>query len=182
MDKPLAVFRCAAAHAVKGHRDEWRSGGVGSGGVGGNVLPKDRTVFAIVGDGPDTGYCLDESLIAVVVKLRSEVVNGGVLIELIGGVDGISPTFRRCFSVVDVVEIIGIAIARVNRSNSVCKFATIVVAIGDSIGLFEDSSIDKWHIARLLHSTFKVKNEYASTCYDHNCIFFTWINIEQALN
>ncbi len=50
--EPLVILGDSATHAVVGHGDEWRSGGVGSGGVGGNVLPKNRTVFAVVGDGP----------------------------------------------------------------------------------------------------------------------------------
>lgn len=50
VNEPLVVLGDAASHAVVGHGDEWRSGGVGSGGV--EESPLNWAVFAIVGDGP----------------------------------------------------------------------------------------------------------------------------------
>jgi len=61
-------------HAVEGHRDEWRSGGVESGGVCRNVLPEDWPVFAVVGDAPGAGLGGDQRLVAVEVVL--EVLRG----------------------------------------------------------------------------------------------------------
>ena len=65
----------AAAHTVEGHGDH---------GVAG--LPTDGAVFGIVGDRPNAGLGLDESLISIVVVLGREVVDGGVLVEVVGGV------------------------------------------------------------------------------------------------
>ena len=64
-----------AAHAVKGHGDH---------GVAG--LPTNGAIFGIVQNRPNAGLGLDESLIAIVVVLWREVINGGVLIEVVGGV------------------------------------------------------------------------------------------------
>ena len=52
IDEPLIVLGDTTALAVVGHREKCGSGGVGSGGVGGNALPEYRAVFAVVGDGP----------------------------------------------------------------------------------------------------------------------------------
>ena len=65
----------AATHAVKGHRDH---------GVAG--LPADGAVFGIVDYRPNARLGLDEGLIAIGVVLGDEVVDGGVLVEVIGGV------------------------------------------------------------------------------------------------
>ena len=65
----------AAAHAVEGHGDH---------GVAG--LPADGAVFGIVQNRPNAGLGLDEGLISIVVVLGREVVNRGVLIEIVGGV------------------------------------------------------------------------------------------------
>ena len=64
-----------AAHTVEGHRDHDVAG-----------LPTDGTVFGIVNDGPSAGLGLDEALISIVVVLWREVIDGGVLVEIIGGV------------------------------------------------------------------------------------------------
>ena len=60
---------------VEGHGDH---------GVAG--FPADGAVFGIVNDGPNAGFGLDEGLIAIVVVLGREVVDGGVLVEVVGGV------------------------------------------------------------------------------------------------
>ena len=65
----------AAAKAVKGHRDNRIT-----------PCPTNGAVFGIVGDRPHTGLGLDERLVAVGVVFRHEVVNGGILVEIIGGV------------------------------------------------------------------------------------------------
>ena len=70
----------------------------------------DRSIFAVVGDRPDAGCGLYQRLVAVIVKLWCEVINGGVLVERIGCVDGICATLERGFAVADLVKVIGIAI------------------------------------------------------------------------
>ena len=64
-----------AAHAIKGHGDHGVTG-----------LPADGAVFGIVGDRPHTGLGLDEGLVSVSVILWREVVDGGILVEVVGGV------------------------------------------------------------------------------------------------
>ena len=65
----------AAAHAVKGHRDD---------GVAG--LPADGAVLCVVDNRPNAGLGLDGRLVTVSVVFRREVVDGGVLVETVGGV------------------------------------------------------------------------------------------------
>ena len=65
----------AAAHAVKGHGDYCVAG-----------LPTDGAVLGVIGDGPNAGFGLDEGLIAIVVVLGREVVDGSVLVEVVGRV------------------------------------------------------------------------------------------------
>ena len=65
----------ATTHAVEGHRDDGAAG-----------LPADGAVFGIVDYRPNARLGLDEGLIAIVVVLGDEVVDGGVLVEVIGGV------------------------------------------------------------------------------------------------
>ena len=65
----------AAAHAVEGHGDYCVVG-----------LPVDGAVFGVVDDRPNAGLGLDDGLISVRVVLGDEVVDGGVLIEVVGGV------------------------------------------------------------------------------------------------
>ena len=64
-----------AAHTVEGHRDH---------GVAG--LPANGAVFGIVDYRPNARLGLDEGLIAIVVVLGDEVVDGGILVEVVGGV------------------------------------------------------------------------------------------------
>ncbi len=64
-----------APHAVEGHRDHGATG-----------LPADGAVFGIVDYRPNAGLGFDEGLVAVCVVLGDEVVDGGVLIEVVGGV------------------------------------------------------------------------------------------------
>ena len=83
VDEALECFRAilhrahfdTAAHTVEGHRDH---------GVAG--LPADGTILGIVGDRPHAGLGLDEGLVSIVVVLGREVVDGGVLVEIVGGV------------------------------------------------------------------------------------------------
>ena len=65
----------APPHAVEGHRDH---------GVAG--LPADGAVLSIVDDRPNARLGLDEGLIAIVVVLWREVIDLGVLVEIVGGV------------------------------------------------------------------------------------------------
>ena len=65
----------AAAHTIEGHRDH---------GVAG--LPTDGAVFGVVDDGPNAGLSFDEGLVSVDIVLRREVVDGGVLVEVVGRV------------------------------------------------------------------------------------------------
>ena len=65
----------AAPHTVEGHRNH---------GVAG--LPADGSVFGVVGNRPNAGLGLDEGLVSIVVVLGREVVDGGVLVEIVGGV------------------------------------------------------------------------------------------------
>ena len=71
----LSAHFDTAAHAVKGHGDH----GVAR-------LPANGAVFGVVDDRPNTCLGLDEGLIAIVVVLWREVIDGGVLVEIIGGV------------------------------------------------------------------------------------------------
>ena len=70
----LAILH-AAAKAVKGHRDDRVA-----------LRPADGSILGVVDNRPNAGLGLDERLVAVGVVLRHEVVNGGVLVEIIGGV------------------------------------------------------------------------------------------------
>ena len=65
----------AAAETVKGHCDDLRP-----------LRPTDRPVLGVVLHLPNAGCGLDGGLIAVEVVLGHEVVDGGVLIEVIGSV------------------------------------------------------------------------------------------------
>ena len=65
----------AAAHAVEGHGDH---------GVAG--LPANGAILCIVDDRPNTGLGLDEGLVSIVVVLGREVVDGGVLVEVVSRV------------------------------------------------------------------------------------------------
>ena len=87
----------SAAHAVKGHGDH---------GVAG--LPADGAIFGIVQNRPNAGLGLDEGLIAIVVVLWREIVDGGVLVEVVGGV-GFAFGGR---AVSDVVVIVGDLVCR----------------------------------------------------------------------
>ena len=71
----LSAHFDTAAHAVKGHGDH----GVAR-------LPANGAVFGVVDDRPNTCLGLDEGLIAIVVVLWREVIDGGVLVEIVGGV------------------------------------------------------------------------------------------------
>ena len=88
-------------------------------GVCGDVFPKNRAIFVVVLDSPNTGCGLNQYLIAVVVKLRNKfhtrrrgergVGDGDVLVELICHVDGIGAALARGFAVADVVEVVSVA-------------------------------------------------------------------------
>ena len=71
----LGTHLDAATHTVEGHRDH----GVAR-------LPADRAVFCVVDNRPNAGLGLDEGLVSVSVILWREVVNGGILVEVVGGV------------------------------------------------------------------------------------------------
>ena len=65
----------AAAHAVEGHRNH---------GIAG--LPADGAVFGIVDNRPNASGGFDEGLVTIGIVLGREVVDGGVLVEVVGGV------------------------------------------------------------------------------------------------
>ena len=65
----------AATEAVKGHRDDLRP-----------LRPTDWPVLGVVLHLPNAGCGLDGGLIAVAVVLGHEVVDGGVLVEVVGSV------------------------------------------------------------------------------------------------
>ena len=105
VDEALEGFRAilhrahfdAAPHAVEGHGDHGVTG-----------LPTDGAVLGIVDDRPNARLGLDEGLISIVVVLWREVVDGGVLIKIIGGVG-----FTFCGSTVsNVIVIVGDIICR----------------------------------------------------------------------
>lgn len=108
VDETLVVLGDSATHAVVGHGDEWRSGGVGNGGV--DERPEDWAVFAIVCHRPGAGGGLYEGLVAVIVELGSEVINGCVLVKLIDRIDGIRAALGRALAVADVVKGVRIAV------------------------------------------------------------------------
>ena len=82
----------AAAKAVEGHRDH---------GVAG--FPADGAILGIVDDRPNARLGFDEGLVAVGVVLGHEVVDFGVLVEIVGDV-GLALGGR---AVSDVVVIVG---------------------------------------------------------------------------
>ena len=88
----LSAHFDTAAHAVKGHGDH----GVAR-------LPANGAVFGVVDDRPNTCLGLDEGLIAIVVVLWREVIDGGVLVEIVGGV-GLA---FGCRAISDIVVGIG---------------------------------------------------------------------------
>ncbi len=49
-------------------------------------MPTDGTIFGVVQNRPNTGLGLDEGLISIRIVLGHEVVDGGVLVEVVGGV------------------------------------------------------------------------------------------------
>lgn len=123
VDEPLVVLSHATTYAVVGHRDEWRSGGVGSGGV--EESPQNWAVFAVVLNLPDAGRGFDKGLVAVVVKLRSEFISHkghrghkvgdcDVLVEVVRRVDGICAALGGGFAVADVVKVVGVAVVRID--------------------------------------------------------------------
>ena len=65
----------AAAKSIEGHSDD---------GVAG--LPADGAVFGVVDDRPNTALGLDECLISIRIVLGREVIDGGVLVEVVGDV------------------------------------------------------------------------------------------------
>ena len=86
------VILHAAAKAVKGHRDD---------GVAG--LPANGAVFGIVDDRPHACFGLDEGLVSVGIILWSEVINRGILVEIVGGVGF---AFGDC-AISDIIVIVG---------------------------------------------------------------------------
>ena len=71
----LSAHFDTAAHAVKGHGDH----GVAR-------LPANGAVFGVVDDRPNAGLGLDDGLISIRVVLGREVIDGGILVEIVGGV------------------------------------------------------------------------------------------------
>ena len=63
----------AAAHAVESHGD-----------YGVSLRPTDGAILGVVDDRPHAGLGLDEGLVSIVVVLGREVVDGGVLVEVVG--------------------------------------------------------------------------------------------------
>ncbi len=64
-----------AAHAVEGHRDDSIAG-----------LPTNGAIFGVILHRPNAGLSFDEGLVAIRIILGRKVVDGGVLVEIVGGV------------------------------------------------------------------------------------------------
>ena len=101
----------AAPHTVEGHRDYCVAG-----------LPADRTVFGVVQNRPNAGLGLDEGLISVRDVLGDEVVDGGILVEVVGGV-GLA---FGGGAIADVIVIVGDLIG---RNEFIAGVVTIVLVI-----------------------------------------------------
>ncbi len=70
-----------------------------------------RAIFGIVDDLPDTRFRFDAGLVAICIELWGEcrfliLLNGGVLVERIGGVGGGFVTLRCCGAVANVIVIV----------------------------------------------------------------------------
>ena len=90
---------CSAAHAVVGTFHHSVAFCVGE---------AYRAIFGIVDDLPDTRFRFNAGLVAVCIELWGEcrcriLLNGGVLVERIGGIACCYIAFRCRFSVADVV-------------------------------------------------------------------------------
>ena len=93
---------CSAAHAVVGAFHY---------GVAFRVGKAYRAIFGVVNDLPDTRFCFDAGLVAICIEERGEcsfliLLNGGILIERIGGVGGGFVTLYCGYSITDVVVIV----------------------------------------------------------------------------
>jgi len=102
----------SAAHAIVRHGDKCLSVCVGR-----CAFPQDGSVLAVVGDGPNTGRCLNQGLIAIVVILRLKLHlrrDGGiapyhrVLVEAVGSVCAVSAEVKGGNAIADVVINAGI--------------------------------------------------------------------------
>ena len=100
-------------------------------------LPAHRAVLAVIGHLPDASRCLHQRLLAVVVELQDEVIDRRVLVQIVGLVNGIRATLGREFTIPDVVELVGVAVGRINRSRRVRQFASRVVAVVVGVGRVE---------------------------------------------
>ena len=113
-----------AAHAVEGHHD-----------VGGATRPGDRSVLAVIGDGPVAGRGANKRLVAVKVELRHEclssgcgVGNRGILVKAVRLIDAAVAEVQRGEAVADVVVLVGVFVQR-RVLDRVRKLAAIVVAV-----------------------------------------------------
>ena len=87
----------SAAHTVEGHRDH---------GVA--LRPTDGPVLCVVDNRPNAGLGLDEGLVSVRIVLGREVVDVGVLVEVVGRV-GLA---FGCRAISDIVVGIGNFVCR----------------------------------------------------------------------
>ena len=124
VDEALSVLGDPTTHAVITHGDDRIS-----------VLPTHRAVLAVVGDLPDSRRGFHQRLVAVGVVLRNERINRHILVEVVRRVGGVHVTFRRSIAVADVVEVVAVAVGRVDRGSCAGELAAGVVAIATIVGL-----------------------------------------------
>ena len=126
VDETLVVLGHAAAHAVVAHRDRIRP-----------LRPENRAVLTVINYVPDTSRGLYDGLISIGIVNRREVINGRVLIQLVRRIGDIHSSLGRGLTVADVIEVVAIAVVRVNRGGRVSEFAAGVVEIRVRIGRIE---------------------------------------------
>ena len=118
VDKPLVVLGHTTAHTIETHGDDRIT-----------LRPLHRAVLAVVSDLPDAGRRLNHGLIAVGVVGRREIIDGGILVQLARRVDGIGAALGRGLAVADVIEVVAVAVIRVDRGSCAGELAAGVVAV-----------------------------------------------------
>ena len=101
----------SATKAIEDHRDH----GIAR-------LPVDGAVFGVIDDRPNAGLGLDDGLISVRVVLGDEVVDGGILVEVIGGVG-------LAFGGGTVSDIVVIVRDLIGRNKFIADVVAILLAI-----------------------------------------------------
>ena len=140
----------SATHAVEGHGDD---------GIAG--FPADGAVFGIVGYRPNAGLGLDEGLVSVSVILWREVVDGGILVEVVGGVGfafgdgtvsdiivGIRSVIRGDQLIADVVAVLLVVLRATTIEKNTCLLHKNAYAPpnGAVFHTFIKFSKPRWHL------------------------------------